>query len=130
VEVEKLSVFSWSDVPIEIRHPNIGEVRSIELGLLTLELSKVRAGFDTSELLKGLPDDLCPVAHWGYVIRGGFRLRTAESEERVYAGQSYYTRPGHTLIVEEDCQVVDLSLTEERRIRTEHFRRKLAGEPE
>jgi hypothetical protein len=122
-----VSVFSWSDVPIEIQHPNIGEVRSIELGLMTLELSRVKKGFETSELLRGLPGDLCPVSHWGYVVRGSFRIRTPDSEERVQAGQSYYATPGHTLLVDEDCEVVDLSPTEERRIRTEHFERKLAG---
>ena len=44
----------------------------------------------------GLPDDRCQCPHWGYVIKGSFRVTYLDGpDEIVSAGEVYYLRPGH-----------------------------------
>lgn len=121
-----MGAISWDDVPVEIQDPVIGEIRSVEVGEMTLELGRVNRGLNTAEMLKGLPDDMCQSPHWGFLVKGKFRFRTKDGEETVEAGQAYYAPPGHIVIVDEDCEVVDFSPTEQRRVRMKHFAKKLA----
>ena len=60
--------------------------------------SFVKVGTDTdlTELLKGLPGDVCPSPHWGYVLKGRVWWRFADHEERFGEGDAYYVPPGHT----------------------------------
>ena len=67
------------------------------------------AGTDLKPLLTGLPGDLCPCPHWGYIISGRIRLSYTESEEILQAGDLFYLPPGHTPYVEEDCEFVEFS---------------------
>lgn len=36
------------------------------------------AGTDFGPMLEGLPDDMCPARHWGYVIEGVIEVRYTE----------------------------------------------------
>ncbi len=72
-------------------------------------LTYKEADQDDTPLLKGLPDDLCQCPHWGYVVRGRFRVRYGGREEIVTAGDAYHIPPGHVSIYEEDTEVVEFS---------------------
>src|SRR6185503_20662396 len=50
---------------------------------------------DGTPLMKGLPDDRCQCAHWGYVFKGQMTMRYADREEVYKAGDAYYAPPGH-----------------------------------
>ncbi|MGZ4943863.1 MAG: cupin domain-containing protein [Halobacteriota archaeon] len=50
--------------------------------------------------LKGLPDDMDPVPHWGYVLKGRFRVIYKGHEEVVNAGDMFYVGPQHVVIFE------------------------------
>ncbi len=79
-----------------------------------VRFESIPAGFDDAELLKGLPNDACLCAHWGYLFKGRFRFRyTDGSEDVVSAGEAYYTRPGHTFETLEDCENVEFSPKEQ-----------------
>jgi hypothetical protein len=65
--------------------------------------------FDVGPLLAGLPDDLCPCPHWGYVLKGRMRVRYADREEVIEAGDAYYLPPGHAPIMEAGTEVVEFS---------------------
>ena len=67
------------------------------------------AGTDPTELFRGLPDDRCQCPHWGYLIKGRFRVKYADREEVVNAGEVYYMSPGHIPIIEEDAEIVEFS---------------------
>ena len=67
---------------------------------------------DLSELFKGLPDDRCQSAHWGYVLRGKVAFRYADREELYEAGDAYYAPPGHTPLLYAGTEVVEFSPTE------------------
>jgi hypothetical protein len=67
-------------------------------------------GFDLDRLLEGLPDNLCPCPHWGYLFQGRMVVKYGDgSQEEINAGDVYYTRPGHTAVTEEDAVSVEFS---------------------
>jgi hypothetical protein len=82
----------------------------VEFEGMAISHTRISRGFDLDALLRGLPDDLCPCPHWGYVFQGRMLLRYADgSEEEIKAGDVYYARAGHTAVIEEDTVSVDLS---------------------
>jgi hypothetical protein len=57
---------------------------------------EVRVDGDLTELLRGLPGDVCPSPHWGYVFKGRMWWRFADHEESIGPGEAFYVQPGHT----------------------------------
>jgi hypothetical protein len=57
---------------------------------------KVGTDVDLTELLKGLPGDVCPSPHWGYVFKGRMWWRFADHAESFGEGDAFYVPPGHT----------------------------------
>jgi hypothetical protein len=68
---------------------------------------------DLSPFFRGLPDDRCQCEHWGYVIKGKVRFRSAGGEETFDTGDAYYAPPGHTPTLYAGTEVVEFSPTEE-----------------
>ena len=91
----------FGDDPAAIRGADWGDWRAMFI--------KLPAGTDLKPLLTGLPGDLCPCPHWGYIISGRIRLSYADSEEILSAGDLFYLPPGHTPYVEEACEFVEFS---------------------
>jgi hypothetical protein len=71
------------------------------------------ADADLAELFRGLPDDRCQLARWGYVLQGMITFRFADSEETYVAGDAYYVPPGHTPLHYAGAEVVEFSPTDE-----------------
>jgi len=67
-----------------------------ELDGYTTSFVEVRVDGDLTELLKGLPGDVCPSPHWGYVFKGRMWFRSQDREESFGAGDAFYVEPGHT----------------------------------
>ena len=96
------------------------------LGDLDVNYLELNAGFDLSPLLEGLPHDLCPVPHWGYVTKGSFHFLYSDgSEEVISEGEIFYSPSGHTVWVEEDSAMVFFSPELEHIELDDHFNRKL-----
>jgi hypothetical protein len=70
------------------------------------------ADSDPADLFKGLPDDRCQSAHWGYVLKGKVAFRYPDREELYQAGDAYYTPPGHTPLISANTEVIEFSPTE------------------
>lgn len=68
---------------------------------------------DLSPLFKGLPDDRCQAAHWGYVISGKVAYHFDDRDEVFEAGEAYYAPPGHTPEIFAGTEVVEFSPTKE-----------------
>ncbi|NJD10791.1 MAG: hypothetical protein FIB01_10300 [Gemmatimonadetes bacterium] len=67
-------------------------------------------GIDLGPLFAGLPNDLCPCPHWGYLLEGRMALRYQDgSVEEIHAGDVYYIGPGHFPTVLEDAVSLDFS---------------------
>ena len=84
-------------------------------------------GADFTLLFKGLPDDRCQCAHWGYIISGTIHVRYADGTEDVNrAGDLYYWPGGHTGWTDEGVVFVEFSPAEELRPVLEHVAVRLA----
>lgn len=68
---------------------------------------------DMAPLLKGLPNDQCQAAHWGYVIKGRVTYHFGDGDETFEEGDAYYVPPGHTPELYEGTEVVEFSPTDE-----------------
>ncbi|HET8629856.1 MAG TPA: hypothetical protein VFL91_20745 [Thermomicrobiales bacterium] len=78
-------------------------------GEMNIVLERAPGGLDTAPYFRGLPDDRCQCPHWGYVVRGRLRVRYADREEVLVAGDAYYLAPGHTTYTEEATELVEFS---------------------
>ena len=47
----------------------------------TVGFERYTADADLRDLFKGLPDDRCQCAHWGYVMSGKVTFHTADGDE-------------------------------------------------
>ena len=74
-----------------------------------------RSDADLAALFRGLPDDLCQLPRWGYVLEGRTGFRFADREETYAAGDAYYVPPGHTPVHYEGAEIVEFSPSDELR---------------
>jgi hypothetical protein len=96
------------ELPILFGDDSAG-IRGDDWGGQRVMFIKLPAGTDLKPFLGGLPNDLCPCPHWGYIMKGRIRLSYSDSEETLQAGDLFYLPPGHTPFVEEDCEFVEFS---------------------
>lgn len=100
------------DVPIAIEGDGV-ELRMRKTGGMTTAFVRLRKGVDLGPALVGLPDDLCPCPHWGYLLSGQLRMRTKNGDQTYEAGDAFYWAAGHAPEAIEDCEYVDFSPSEE-----------------
>jgi hypothetical protein len=62
----------------------------------TASIVRTNVEADLTELLRGLPGDVCPSPHWGYVTAGRMWFRSADGVEEIAPGEAFYIAPGHT----------------------------------
>lgn len=103
-----------NDVPVELQNENV-ELRMAEVGELTVSFIRLRKGTDLAPALAGLPGDLCPCPHWGYMVKGRLKMKTPRGDEIYEAGHAFYWPPGHAPEALEDCEYIDYSPTEQYR---------------
>lgn len=86
------------------------ELRTYDIGGdMTAGFVRLPAGADLRPSLIGMPDDLCPCPHWGYVLSGRLRMHTATGAETYEAGDAFYWSSGHAPEALEDSEYVDFS---------------------
>ena len=103
---------SSEDLPITIEADE-AIIQEAEWGDIHVGFETYREGFDIAPLLKGLPDDRCQCPHYGYVLKGRMRVRYADCEEVVNAGDAYYMAPGHAPVMEAGTELVEFSPKDE-----------------
>jgi hypothetical protein len=101
-----------TEVPVAIKDDNV-ELRMSEVGDMTVSFIRLKQGTDLGPALVGLPDDLCPCPHWGYMLEGRLQMRTKDGDEVYEQGQAFYWSPGHAPVALTDCAYVDFSPTDE-----------------
>lgn len=85
------------------------DIREAEWDAINVALESFPPGLDTAPLFRGLPDDRCQCPHWGYAVRGRFRVIYQDHEETIVTGDAYYLAPGHTAVFEEPTELVEFS---------------------
>jgi hypothetical protein len=83
-----------------------------DLNGYTTSFVKTAADADLTELLRGLPGDVCPSPHWGYVFAGRMWFRSGDQEESFAPGDAFYVAPGHTSGADAGSDFVIFSPTE------------------
>ena len=65
---------------------------------------------DFTPLFMGLPHNMCPAPHWGYVIEGSIRITYPDGKADVInAGEIFYSPAPHTGFVEKPIKFLDFS---------------------
>ena len=102
-----------TDAPVAIEGDGV-ELRVQAVGGgMSAGFVRLPAGADLRAGTAGLPDDLCPCPHWGYVLSGTVRMHTRDGHDDYTAGQAFYWGPGHAPEALEDVEYVDFSPTDE-----------------
>ena len=85
------------------------QIRGMDWGAMRVAVVSVPAGTDFGPLLKGLPQDRCQGAHWGYVLKGNLRVSYLDGKEEVLkAGDFYHIPAGHTGLAIEDTEFIEI----------------------
>jgi hypothetical protein len=88
-----------------------GSYENLEGGY-TVGFESYSSDSDLAEFFRGLPDDRCQCAHWGYVVKGKLSFRYSDGEETFEAGDAYYAPPGHTPYLFAGTEIVEFSPTD------------------
>ena len=109
-----MTAYRTEDIPLLLDAPEIGQGRAIEAGGMMLQREHFKAGADAGPVFVGLPGNACQCPHWGYVISGNLKVRTAAGGVDDHpAGTLYYLAPGHVPFFAEDTDLVEFSPAEE-----------------
>lgn len=123
-----------NDIPVRINAPgaiarqksNFGDATGY--GKISGEYFSLGAGADIAPLLKGLQGDLCQAPHWGYLLQGELTVTYGDgTEEGIHGGDLFYWRPGHTVRVSEDAEVILFSPQDEHNKVIDHMLGRMAG---
>jgi hypothetical protein len=100
---------SRNDLPILFGDDSAG-LRGIDWNGQRVAILSLPAGGDYTPLFRGLPGDMCPSPHWGYIIKGRVKIKYEDStEETLKTGDVFYLPPGHVPIVEEDLEFFEVA---------------------
>ncbi len=123
-----------NDIPVKIDVPgaiarqqvNFGDASGY--GKISGEYFSLGAGTDIAPLLEGLKNDMCHSPHWGYLIEGELTVSYKEGDdEDVRGGDLFYWRPGHSVRVSQDAELILFSPQKEHSEVIEHIHEKLNG---
>ena len=83
---------------------------------------------DLGPTMEGLPGNLCPCPHWGYMLKGAFHGQYADkTQEVIKEGDAFYMPEGHTGWFEAGSAMILFSPEAEAHQVAEHVARKMQG---
>ena len=84
-------------LPVQIEGNGV-DFRAARFGDMSVGWIRLPAGTDLRPALAGLPGDLCPCPHWGYMISGSLVMHGSEGDTRYDAvpfhGQEVWVSDG------------------------------------
>lgn len=126
LHIAKTDIPAALNVPGAVTRQIIGFGDATGYGKMAGEYFSLAAGTDLAPLLKGLEGGLCQAPHWGHVLEGFLTVTYADGmQETVKGGDLVYLRPGHTVAVTQDADVVLFSPQHEHCAVVEYIRKKL-----
>lgn len=122
---------SKNDIPIKVDAPGAVARQipdfGIASGVMGAEYFTMKTGTDLAPLLKGLHNDACQSAHWGYVITGDVVVTYTDGViEDCTKGEVFYWPPGHSVRVNNDAELILFSPQTEHTPVMDHILAKLA----
>ncbi|MFZ0491262.1 MAG: cupin domain-containing protein [Salegentibacter sp.] len=114
------------EVPVVLESPNATMRTKEGLGGMSICVNSLAKGTDVGPLLEGLKNDSCHCPHWGYIFKGSMRVKYDDGKEEVLKeGDVYYLPEGHTGVVEEDLEMLEINPTKQWREVLDHITRKM-----
>jgi hypothetical protein len=115
------------ELPVVMQDEGV-EIRAEQFGEMRCTLFKLPAGFNFDPFFAGLPDDACPVPHWGRVLEGEITLTyTDGTEETTRAGELYHWPAGHKTRTDDGVVLIDFGPEDITRRVVEHVAAQSAG---
>jgi len=97
------------------------------LGGMAVGYVEAPAGTDFTPLFAGLPNDMCPSPHWGYLLEGSLSIKYPDGkEETVNAGEVFYWPAPHTGMTAKGAKFIDFSPEAEFKQVMDHLAMKMA----
>ncbi len=94
------------DIPVLAESPGFTS-RFTHCGDFDVAVETLAGGRDATEAFRrAFAGGSCPVPHWGYLVRGRIRVKYADHEEVISAGEVWYMPPGHIPVTEEAVENV------------------------
>ena len=100
------------------QHRDHGPVEewSADVDGYTINFTTFKVDIDSAPMLKGLPDDRCSCAHWGYVLKGRVVFTLADREEIYEPGDAFHVAAGHLQRADAGTEYVQFSPADDLRI--------------
>lgn len=111
------------DLPMKELAPGY-TTHSEQWGDVTVVFDRMESGQDASSMLSELPDGRCQAHHWGYLVKGRFRVDYGSHCEEIDAGSAYYVPAGHTITVLENSEALEFTRTDELDVTFAAIRRR------
>jgi hypothetical protein len=115
------------DGDVVFEQEDVGQIRRVESGDVTVEFGQVDQAIDPTPLFRGLPGDMCQCRHQGYVLSGRLTFTTEDGLFDVAAGEAFDVPPGHIPLPQAGCEWVQFTATAEQRKTDEAIRRNMAA---
>jgi hypothetical protein len=97
-------------------------------GGLFVEYIECAEKLDIGPMLEGLPEDMCPCAHWGYMLKGAIHMKYKDgTEEVIEEGDAFYMPKEHTAWFESGSKMILFSPEAESQQVAEHISKKMQG---
>jgi hypothetical protein len=109
----------------QVDDSRMAEDRHDDIDGYAVSFVSIHQDADLAPMLKGLPDDLCPCPHWGYMFKGRLTWHFADHDEVFEAGDAFYVAPGHTPQAEAGSEFLQFSPSEELRVVQEAIMRNM-----
>jgi hypothetical protein len=98
---------------LELRDFGVVEVREAELDGYAVTFLHIKQQVDMTQMLRGLPGDVCTCPHWGIVTDGRMTVRYPDHEENLNTGDVFYMAPGHVPVYDVGTRLIFFSPTGE-----------------
>ena len=83
-----MQTITRTDLPVAIEGNGV-DFRTRRFGDMNVAWVRLPAGADLRPALAGLPGDLCPCPHWGYMISGRLARHGKDGVTTYEAGQAF-----------------------------------------
>jgi hypothetical protein len=101
---------------------------STGFGTMQGEYFSLGEGTDIAPLLVGLEGDACQAPHWGYMISGEVVVSFTDGTEEACNGEDlFYWKPGHSVRVVRDAEIILFSPRDEHLLTVNHMLEKMKG---
>jgi hypothetical protein len=128
MRIAKTEIPTKIDVPGAVARQAIDFGDATDCGQLGAEYFSLGAGTDIAPLLKGLDDDACQAPHWGFMATGEVVITyTDGAEESCVKDDLFYWRPGHSVRVVQDADVILFSPQVEHGKVMDHMLEQMGG---